>query len=43
MNSKVTPDTIETATEQNDALLRSLLDSEVLLIGGGESVAYYGG
>ncbi len=43
MNTTFTQDIIETTTEQNDALLRSLLDSEVLLIGGGESVAYYGG
>jgi hypothetical protein len=43
MNTALTPNTVETTTEQNGALLRSLLDSELILIGGGESSAIYGG
>jgi peptidase E len=43
MNTTLTPNTIETTTEPTDALLRSLLDSELILIGGGESSAIYGG
>ena len=43
MNATLTPSTVDTPTEQNDALLRSLLDNELVLIGGGESSAVYGG
>jgi hypothetical protein len=40
---QATPQTVEIPSEHTDALLRSLLDSELILIGGGESSAIYGG